>query len=290
MTLPLFWTKNFTEYQKCEQIQITSSNKRKFLVNYVNNDEILRIPGRLTFGGFFPTDSKTIKSSEFSEILVRFFSESLLGVPMEWKLPPDYFYPRIFKAQYQNLAPTIHSEVVDLNQHVLIKNWHFEMLSKGNRKKFRQAHNSNLIYHQGSIDDVSKCYQVLSANRSAKGVKVSMTETEMQTALRIFPDFYRIHFLEKSGHVAAMCLTVDIAPKIRYVLYWADNLEFRGISPLVFLFERLVTFCKLDKVEVLDLGISSVNGEINDGLFNFKRNLGALSSSKKSILIPTSLI
>ena len=259
-------------------------------MGYEIHENLLKIPGRLTFGGFFSQDAKTITASEFSEVLENFFSETMLETALEWKLPPDYFYPHIFATQYENLKSTLQNEVIDVNQHVLVGEWNFGILSNGNKKKYRQAVKANLNYHQGSLDDISKCYQILHTNRSAIGVKVSMTETEVRMALTLFPDFYKMHFLEISGQVVAMCLTVDIAPKIRYVLYWADNLEFRNISPLVFLFERLVKLSKSDQVEILDLGISSVNGEINEGLFNFKKNLGALSSTKKSIHLPSRLI
>lgn len=289
MTLPLFWNQKFTNFVQCSQAEIKISNQRKFLVSYETHENTLKIPGRLTFGGFFSQDTKTITAYEFTEVLENFLSETKLDHALEWKLPPDYFYPQVFATQYENLKGAAQKEVIDLNQYVLVGGWNFGILSKGNKKKYRQAVKANLIYHQASLDDIAKCYQVLYANRSALGVKVSMTETEVHSALKMFPDFYKMHFLEVSGQIAAMCLTVDIAPKIRYVLYWADNLEFRNISPLVFLFERLVTLSKSDQVEILDLGISSINGEVNDGLFNFKKNLGALSSMKKSIYLPRRL-
>ena len=122
---------------QCSQAEITISNKRKFLVSYEIHDNILKIPGRVTFGGFFSQDTKTITACEFTAVLENFLSETKLDNALEWKLPPDYFYPQIFGTQYENLKSAVQKEVNDLNQHVLVGGWNFGVLSKGNRKKIR---------------------------------------------------------------------------------------------------------------------------------------------------------
>ena len=81
-----------------------------------------------------------------------------------------------------------------------------------------------------------------------------------------------------------MCLTVNIAPEVRYVLYWADDLSFRNYSPLTLLCERLVEQSRVDGIQFLDLGISSNDGLLNEGLHRFKQNLGAITSVKRTVL------
>ena len=285
MTVPLFWTKDFADFAKCILSDISISNDRSFLLSYSVISDKLKIPGRLTFGGFFPVDGKPTTALEFNSVFKKFQSQTSVTSDWEWKLPPSYFYPEIFQSQYEVMNDTILTEINDMNQHVVVADWNFGCLSKGNKKKFRQAIEANLIFQRASLADISKCYEILLNNRSSLGVKVSMSEDEIYASLSKFPDHYKMFFAKVHENIVAMCLTVDIAPTVRYVLYWADNLDFRNISPVVFLFERLMARCIHEGIEILDLGISSVNGEVNEGLLAFKHNLGALVSQKKTIIL-----
>jgi lipid II:glycine glycyltransferase (peptidoglycan interpeptide bridge formation enzyme) len=171
---------------------------------------------------------------------------------------------------------------VDLNQHVNVTNWDLQLISKGNQKKLRQTLNLDLDYKSAFPNDVEKCYKVLTENRAMLGVSVSMSLDELLLALKQFPEIYRMNYIQLKDEVVAMCFTVDIAPHVRYVLYWADNLKFRNLSPTVLLCTKLIESAKKDQIEILDLGISSLNGHINQGLHRFKKNLGAIDSSKPS--------
>jgi len=279
---PLFWTQEFSELIGCNQVEVLSSAGRQFVVNFQISDQQILIPGRATFGGFFPKDGMAIPLSSFDEIFEKFKSDFVFERQLIWKFPPDYFYPEVFKSQRGICHPSAYKEVLDYNQHIGVATWGFEMLSKGNRKKYKQAAGAGTSYMAGTVEDISKCFKVLSENRAAIGVQVSMSEIEMKEGLLKFPDAYRIHFLELEGEVAAMCLTVDIAPRIRYVLYWADNVKFRNLSPTVFLFVNLVELSKANRIEILDLGISSLQGTLNEGLFRFKQNLGSIETFKRT--------
>ena len=43
-------------------------------------------------------------------------------------------------------------------------------------------------------------------------------------------------------------------------------------------------FCQNKGIRVLDLGISSVDGVLNQGLYNFKRRLGAVECPKRKYI------
>ena len=45
---------------------------------------------------------------------------------------------------------------------------------------------------------------------------------------------------------------------------------------------KIYEYCQQNGIAVLDLGISSENGILNEGLFNFKKNLGSETSNKST--------
>ncbi len=279
-SIPFFWSRGKSTLFDFSSDELIINGGRKFLIEFEQANQDIWIPGRLTFGGFFPIDLESVNENEFIE-LFRKFREQLKPVRcVKWKLPPDYFYPHIFDSQYRALK-TLHSTyTVDLNQHINVTSWDLKLISKGNQKKLRQTMNLDLSYKLASPNDVEKCYKILTENRAMLGVSVSMTLDEILLALMRFPEIYRMNYMQLENEVVAMCFTVDIAPHVRYVLYWADNLKFRNLSPTVLLCAKLIESAKKDKIKILDLGISSVDGRLNQGLHRFKRNLGAIDSIK----------
>ena len=282
--IPLFWEPRFATHHDCTLEEIVIGNGRKFLLNFQVVGDVLSIPGRLTYGGFFPIDKKSVVKDEFLELAEILTSDFCSELKLKWKLPPQYFSPEIFLVQNEFTFPGNLTEIVDLNQHINVSDWDIRAMSKGNQKKFRQSISVNLTLKTATKRDVSKCYDVLYRNRQAIGAPVTMKLSEIQDALRNFPSIYEIKYLELRDEVVAMCLTVNIAPEVRYVLYWADDLSFRNYSPLTLLCERLVEQSRVDGIQFLDLGISSNDGLLNEGLHRFKQNLGAITSVKRTVL------
>jgi len=281
---PLFWDCNFARFHQYSIDEIVNSNGRRFLLNCQITGDNLLIPGRLTFGGFLPLDREAVGQDESRELLNVLRHKIGAGLKIQWKLPPQYFLPEIFLSQNELLASSHFREITDLNQHIDVEVWETEHMSKGNQKKIRQCVSAGMTLKNASVDDLSKCYEVLALNREAIGAQVSMNLKEIQDAVINLPSIYQVKYVELGEKVAAMCLTVDIESRIRYVLYWADNLSLRNYSPVALLCKKLVEEARQEGFHFLDLGISSNNGLVNEGLHRFKQNLGAITSIKKTIL------
>ena len=86
--------------------------------------------------------------------------------------------------------------------------------------------------------------------------------------------------VEIENRICASALIVSLSDTVEYVLYWGDDENYRALSPVTSLFLKIVTSCKSGNKRYLDLGISSVNGNLDEGLFNFKSSLGASAFSK----------
>jgi hypothetical protein len=281
--LPLFWDSRFAGSNNCSLAEITISSKRKFRLNFQVEGDYFLIPGRLTYGGFFPLDNDSVGMDELLELMEILRSNYMSGLKIKWKLPPEYLFPKVFCFQNELSNLEDLNEILDFNQHINILDWSIQKMSKGNQKKLRQSVSAKMELKKATIEDILKCYDILFQNRLAIGVQVTMKLSEIQRAMTDFPNIYKIHYLELDEAIVAMCLTVDIAPKVRYVLYWADNLSFRNYSPITLLCERLIEDSLLEDIQILDLGISSEGGSLNEGLYRFKQNLGADSSHKRTI-------
>jgi lipid II:glycine glycyltransferase (peptidoglycan interpeptide bridge formation enzyme) len=65
-----------------------------------------------------------------------------------------------------------------------------------------------------------------------------------------------------------------------YYFLPATGVDFLSESPMVFLIVAMANWCKERNIQFLDLGISSVEGHLQQGLYDFKKRMGAKDSEK----------
>jgi hypothetical protein len=258
---------------------------REFTIGFNRRGDDFFVPGRLTFGGFYPVDGDIVSKEEALELLLAFRTEFLQSTSLVWKLPPRYFIPEVFEQQC-NVAETFSTQKVDdVNQHIEVIFWNEHCMSRGNQKKKRQLVRMNVEYRTMTLGEVGMCYEVLRENRTSRGAFVSMSQEEIEHCLINWPSEYRLVCVCLGDEILATALTVDIASDVRYVLYWADNLKYRSNSPVVYLSNSLIEEARSHGIRILDLGTSSLDGILDDGLFRFKKNLGAKESIKSTYKI-----
>ena len=124
-------------------------------------------------------------------------------------------------------------------------------------------------------------YFLLLANaRSRKNIPLSLSLPAIEELFKKFPkNFFLFGILDAQILIAA-CVGVKINERILYYFLPADHPNYLTDSPSVMLIEQLGEWAKLRGFKLLDLGISSVNGVLNEGLYQFKQKLGGIESEK----------
>ena len=281
MKRPLFWTKDFLSLQadRMQIIELSIPNTNcRLTFPFHSNGNILKSPGVGSFGGLYPSEPNLDWNRAWKEL----FSNFPKNFSLEVIFPPAYFEPNIFSSQTQSLIDAYQPElIVDVNHHVQIFGEPLALLSKGNRKKFRQFEEAGGEVRRGSKTDLFEAVLILEKSRERLGVKLSMSSDQIENALTLLPERYTLYIAKIGTEKVASALTVSITSECLYVLYWGDDAEsWRHLSPVTALFTGIYIDAARDGYKVLDLGTSSVNGELNLGLARFKENLGAIRSPK----------
>ena len=81
----------------------------------------------------------------------------------------------------------------------------------------------------------------------------------------------------------ASAICIRISPDILYVFYWGDADGTSTLSPVVVLAAGIYERCQMLGIRLLDAGISTDQGRLNEGLRTFKRNLGFAESSRLTL-------
>jgi hypothetical protein len=299
MQTPIFWSKHylsvrknggelFLEFQENEWVQFhIDENQNQDLgdfpkITFTKNDRTLRSPFSASFGGIY-LGQKFVERSDYLVKELNLYLRNLHFDKTRILLPPSHLSSLEFVDTQIYLENGWKASHQNLNHFVNLVDWSEDCLSKGNRKKLRQARESKLFFSEALPSDWTEAYEVVRKNRELLGAKVSMSEIDLLSLLRIFPDKYKC-FTLKDGleQITACAFLVETSFENIYVYLWADSNNYRNISPVVMLMVELVSTLK-ERYKFLDLGTSAMDGNEIEGLSRFKDNLGATRSYKSEI-------
>jgi len=280
---PLFWSSLYCTINGQSSIESTfdfGMESHEFRFIYDINNASLKSPGRATFGGIW-ISAGIPTHTYFINLYQSLFEQLRIVDQINVTLPPEYFYPEIFLNQSKALeACGFEKKYTDHNFHVDLPLWTPANLSKGNRKKIRQFADAGGEIVLGSDIDFVAAYEVLRKNRENRGVKISMDREKFIKNIFEFPGNYKIYLAKVKSEIAAVAYVVRLSEQVNYVLFWGDDTKFRHLSPVASLLKFLISVSREEGCKVLDLGISSVDGVLDDGLARFKSNLGAIETFK----------
>lgn len=159
-----------------------------------------------------------------------------------------------------------------------------ERMTYGNLKRLRKCEREGLLAEPLPLHELPAVYDVIAANREAKGHAMSMTLPQLQTMAERFPDALVLFGSREGNHddaplaAAAVCLL--LGDGILYVFYWGDRPGYAQLSPVVGIADAVYRYCQQQGLRLLDVGTSTVDGEPSHGLIQFKRGLGFTESLK----------
>ena len=127
-------------------------------------------------------------------------------------------------------------------------------------------------------------YDLLAANRAAKGRRLALDAGYVRAARDAFPGRVRMAVLEHAGRPCAAALTYRVLPGRELVVYWGDADHELPRSPMNVLAHAMVARALGEGVRSLDIGPSSIAGVPDQGLIQFKRSVGARESLRLDLV------
>jgi hypothetical protein len=285
MDAPLFWSDEYcsiNQQSKYSAKHDLEGESYLFEFIYTANPLKIKSPGRATFGGIWVGNN--IATSElYCELYSSIFKQLGTQREIEITFPPDYFFHSMFAPQHLALIRLgFKNSYSDVNFHIELDEWSYHFMSKGNRKKNRQFENLGGDIMIANENDYLAAYDVLKKNREARGVKLTMDRDKFIQNLVNLPTKYKLYLAKIANEIAAVAYVVRISEQVDYVLFWGDSQEFRHLSPVASMLKFLVAESKHLGCKTLDLGISSVDGDLDIGLARFKKNLGGIETFKRT--------
>jgi hypothetical protein len=162
-----------------------------------------------------------------------------------------------------------------------------DRVSYGNNKRIRKCLRDGVEVAQVELNQFSNVYAVIKENRLRRGFSVSMTAEQLGDMVAIFPGkvfLFAAWENEQRERMIASAVCFAVSPSILYVFYWGDVAGVESYSPIALLASSIYGFCQQNGFRLLDVGTSTVAGEPNYGLINFKQHLGFSASLKPTFV------
>jgi hypothetical protein len=103
---------------------------------------------------------------------------------------------------------------------------------------------------------------------------------EIKTVCDHFPDKFHLFGVFDNNALAAASISIVLNNAVLYNFYSAHARQYDALSPVVGLMEGIYEFCQGEKIRLIDLGTSALQGRPNFTLLDFKLNLGATPTQK----------
>ncbi|MEQ9376701.1 MAG: hypothetical protein RIG68_16050 [Imperialibacter sp.] len=157
------------------------------------------------------------------------------------------------------------------------------LLRKNARKNLNNALANNLVLKVcATAEEKEAAYQVIAANRAAKGYPLRMTWQQMLSTTKIIEaDFFLV---TKEDVTVAAAIVFAVTDDIMQVIYWGDMVEYSHMRPVNFLACQLFEHYRNAGKKVLDIGPSTEDSLPNYGLCDFKESIGCEVSIKPSYI------
>ena len=194
---------------------------------------------------------------------------------------PHYAHPVESTIQFALLAEGFQVERAELSQGIELSAMrtleeYGEQLRSPGRRALRHSVRLGLQdTFAGSDAEWAEGFHVLEENRAQQGLTLKYSLAYLHRLRDLFTGQIRMLLLRHENRAVASALVYRVLPGLYYVAAWGDAGHQLPHSPMNFMAQQVVGEALKDGARVVDLGISSLDAVVNEGLVQFKRNIGA---------------
>lgn len=239
-------------------------------------------PSRAPFGSIeFDKEVSLSCLDEFIKFIIR--SASVKGVQeIHIRSYPSCYAP-------ENEAHLVHLfflnrfEVtsIDLNQHLDVTSQQLkEKVSSAEKKRINKCLRSGFVFALEEKYELEEVYNLIKRNREFKGYPLSMSLKELDHVMNLLRDRYKVFTIRTGGELVAAAVSIFVNKAIIYNFYHGHDPDYNQFSPVTMLLEGIYDFAHDNHYTIIDLGTSTLASKVNEGLFRFKRNMGATTTLK----------
>ncbi len=201
-------------------------------------------------------------------------SLQIIDPPLFYRTSGELLHTILFNLNYR----VSHAE---LSSGIRIDHINFEeKIELWEKRKLKQAKAMGLQCKSQPLSQLETVYTFILTCRKQKGYHLSMTLEELRHTADVFKENFFLFGVFLQKELTAASIAICVHPSILYNFYSGHLKKFDAVSPMVLLTKGIYQYCEKQHIQLLDLGTSSIYGQPNFTLLDFKLRLGAVPSAK----------
>ena len=288
----IFCSVEFNEFHKhkCNELIYLVFNDKNYrigLIAGIQHNQLLS-PFSAPYGGL-SASRHDIKLPYFEAFIHELddFVYQLQLKQVKFTLPPYFYNSNYYTKLYTALTRNgYNTPYFDLNYHFdkndFIK-YQKNKIDRSTRNNLRRAKNSRLNFIKIN-DDPHKAlaYEIIKENKKNKNRPIHLSMADFLHLEKIIEiDYFLVYF---NNIAIASAIVYHNSSEIVQVIYWGDNRSYSQHRPMNYLAYKIFEYYVNNNIRIIDLGCSSLCGNINYGLCEFKENIGSTPSIKYTFI------
>jgi hypothetical protein len=243
-------------------------------------------PLRATFGGV------EFYEDILEDVLFEFLNQTILILKsLNIENIEINSYPEGYLTEYQSeilqkVLSKLNFQVkfIEQNYEILItdKSFYETVLGSTARQLLRTHTKKGYVFNQEYNLNFEFIHAFIARSRERKNRPMTMSLEQLTEHLQKFCKNFQLFSVTHADVIVAIGVTIKINDDILYTFYLADDENYLKDSPTTFLLSGIYEYGKQNNYKILDCGITTNKGILNEGLAQFKQSLGAKMSEKKT--------
>lgn len=241
-------------------------------------------PLKATFGGVeFHKEILEQDLFEFLSQIIQFLQFQQIE-SIEINSYPEGYLTEYQNKTVQNCLSKLHFQVKYAEQNYEIpiteKTFYETVIGLTAKQLLRTYNKKGYVFQQEINPDFEIIHAFIARSRERKNRPMTMSLGQLTEHFKIFVKNFKLFFVTYLDAMVAVGITIKINDEILYTFYLADDENYLKNSPATFLLSGIYEYGRQNNYKILDFGISTDKGIINEGLSKFKLSLGAKTSEK----------
>lgn len=166
----------------------------------------------------------------------------------------------------------------DFNQHIALQEP--VSLHEMEKRKLVKSKKEGIVTKRMSSNELSEIHDFIALARQEQGLKINISKSKLKALVANLPNSFDFWGSFLGDEMIACTVVTLVNNKIAYYFLPATPAKFRTRSPMVVLLNDMAAYYRENGFTFFDLGVSSIDGIKQEGLFLFKERMGAITTLK----------
>lgn len=261
----------------------TLTNQAEAQCTFFVNDDQARSPAAAPFGSveFIETLSESVLN-DFLDALLTAVAVTGVSTFRLVNYPHCYAPEQARRLTEQLLERGFSIPSANPTFYLPIANDPFETtIHASERRRLKKCQRAGFRFEHWQQPDIDAVTEFLVSTRQQQGYALTLPPDRLRQLLHIFPNQFPVFVVSDGNRITALTMAVRVRADILYSFLPASSPDYHTYSPMVLLTDGLVTYCRQQRIQLLDLGVSlDGDHQSKPSLIRFKRHLGAQESPK----------